>query len=80
MIPRTEQDQVPPGKARRIAIVFEAACKRCHWRETVTAEGAGAVRKPLYARGWRLRYGNWHCPACCGTRHTSPLKLTEAPQ
>ena len=76
MMPRTEQGHVPPGKARRIAIVFEAACNRCRWSETVTAEGAGAVRKPLYARGWRLRYGKWHCPACCGTRHASPLKLT----
>ena len=75
MIPRTDERQVPKGRARRIAIVFAARCEKCDWQETVTAEGAGAVRKPLYARGWRLRYGKWHCPECCGTRAVTTLRI-----
>lgn len=64
------------GTARRLGIVIDVACKRCDNFMTCTAYGATSVRAPLYARGWRIRYGNWHCPACCGTRHASPLKLT----
>lgn len=77
MIPRTEENQVPGGKVRRVAIVFEARCWVCNCLKNLTAHGAGAVPSALRHIGWSQKSGRWHCASCMGREIHNPFKLSE---